>query len=431
MKFLKTLLIILIISVTFGGAMFGLNFLTGPRIEANKAGAELAPLLAVMPEGAEFGGDALLYSSENASASTLTNVPTNVLSIYKEKNGLGFVVRCTAETEYSAIPMEITVGISADGKICGIQIDNYGEKADANYNNRLDKDEHLGSYLGKDSTLVDTTIVAGATTSSKAFKKAVASAMEALAVNNLIVAATKSDDLILADILAEKTTGFDKFTSVSVSGNITYAVKSGIDAGFAYAISENGTSYFVIVNATGAAVVYDADGNDVTNAHSAVVVEAKAHASANQTSYTADLTTKVSELMAGASNFANVEVNTYNTVVAAVSFEYDGATYYAFYSRIIGWSNLTMDVYMIVDGNGAIAKVDAKQFVFEVDDFVHYQQFDKDVLNGYEDGFVGETLENWTGDKAIITGATVSSNAMKKATLHVFDAFNSIKGGQQ
>ena len=429
MKFLKTLLVILIISVTFGGAMFGLNFITGPRIEANKAGAELAPLLAVMPEGAEFGGDALLYSSENASASTLTNVPTNVLSIYKEKNGLGFVVRCTAETEYSAIPMEITVGISADGKICGIQIDNYGEKADANYNNRLDKDEHLGSYLGKDSTLVDTTIVAGATTSSKAFKKAVASAMEALAVNNLIVAATKSDDLILADILAEKTTGFDKFTSVSVSGNITYAVKSGIDAGFAYAISENGTSYFVVVNATGAAVVYDADGNDVTSAHSAVVVEAKAHASANQTSYNTNLTTKVAELIADASNFVNIEVSANNTVVSAAKFNVGDAVYYAFLSRVYGYKNVVMDVYYVLDSTGAIVKVETETLFFGEEHYSGNKY--QGVPENYKDGYVGETLDSWTGDKAIITGATVSSNAMKKATLHVFDAFNSIKGGQQ
>ena len=58
MKSLKTIAVLLVIILVFSGAMFGLNFVTGPVIEANNAGAVFAPLLAVMPEGAVFGGDA-------------------------------------------------------------------------------------------------------------------------------------------------------------------------------------------------------------------------------------------------------------------------------------------------------------------------------------------------------------------------------------
>ena len=51
MKFVKSALILILTVCVFGAAMFGLNKLTGPIIAANQAGAELAPLLAVMPEG--------------------------------------------------------------------------------------------------------------------------------------------------------------------------------------------------------------------------------------------------------------------------------------------------------------------------------------------------------------------------------------------
>lgn len=72
MKFVKSALILILTVCVFGAAMFGLNKLTGPIIEANQAGAELAPLLASWPEGSSFGKDALIYDSANASASSLT-----------------------------------------------------------------------------------------------------------------------------------------------------------------------------------------------------------------------------------------------------------------------------------------------------------------------------------------------------------------------
>ena len=97
MKLIKTIAILLVIIAVFGGAMYGINFYTGPIIEANNAGAVFAPLLAVMPEGAAFDGDALIYDSADAAASSLTGVPASILTVYKEANGLGYAIRVTAE----------------------------------------------------------------------------------------------------------------------------------------------------------------------------------------------------------------------------------------------------------------------------------------------------------------------------------------------
>ena len=156
MKSLKTIALLVLVLAVFSGAMFGLNFITGPVIEANNAGAVFAPLLAVMPEGAAFNGD--------AQVTTLENVPASVVAVYKEANGLGYAISCTAESQYSTAPMKITLGVSAEGKITGVQIDEYNDTASFDF--RAKDPAYLGTYLGKDSALADVGVVAGATFSS-------------------------------------------------------------------------------------------------------------------------------------------------------------------------------------------------------------------------------------------------------------------------
>jgi hypothetical protein len=91
-----------------------------------------------------------------------------------------------------------------------------------------------------------------------------------------------------------------------------------------------------------------------------------------------------------------------------------------------------MDVYVIVDSEGKISMVDAKQLIFDEDDFKSMGF--GGVPGGYIDGFIGQTGDSWTGDQAIITGATMTSNAMKEAVADAFAAFDSIitnEGGEQ
>ncbi|MBQ8258285.1 MAG: FMN-binding protein [Clostridia bacterium] len=421
MKLIKTILILLVICAVFGAAMFGINFYTAPIIEANNAGAELAPLLAVMPEGASFGADALVYDASNTAGTTLVNVPESVLSVYKEANGLGYVIRCTAVSTYSESPMEITIGIDKEGKICGIQLDSYSDSVDFRDNDA----NYLTSYIGKDSALADVGTVSGATYSSTAFKGSVEAAMGVLIENNLIAAGVKSDDQILEELIPTVAPGFTKLVEANVSGNIQKALKAENDTGFAYIMTEGDATYLAVVNAMGICKIYDVEGADVTAAHTALADEAKT-ASAAQVSYSDALITKVGKMMDGASDITALELDTFNTVVAAVSFKVGDATYYGFYSRSIGFHQ--MDVYIVIDENGAIAKIDAKQFIFEEEYFMAFGGMN---VGEYKDGFVGITGETWTGDQAIIATATMTSNAMKESTTDAFASFNSIKGGEQ
>lgn len=425
-KILNTSLIILIISVVFCGSMAALNLVTGPIIASRNEGAEFAPLLAVMPSGAQFDGEALIYDSENASASELKNVPATVLSVYKEKNGLGYAIRVTATTQYTDTPLVMTIGVNSDGTICGIQIDDYGT-GNNNWNkSKLTKD-YVNKYIGKDSALAGVDLIGGVTYSSEAFKNSVSDALGVLITNDLIKAGVKSDAQILEELIPTVASGLINLSEVTASGNIQKALKAGNDAGFAYIMVDGEVSYLAVVNATGICKIYNVEGTDVTADHEALVTEATTHASANQKDNVSNLTTKVGKMMVGASDFETLDITTYNTVIAAVSFKLDGETYYAFYATGYSYNQNKMNVYIILDAEGKIAKVDASQFVFDEEYFYGFGG----VPGGYQNGFVGETGESWTGDKAVIAGATMSTNVMKTATKDAFAAFDSIKGGEQ
>ena len=133
--------------------------------------------------------------------------------------------------------------------------------------------------------------------------------------------------------------------------------------------------------------------------------------------------------MPNAENITAIELDTFNTVVAAVSFNVEGVNYYAFYSRSYGFDQ--MNIFVIIDENGAIAKMDAEKFIFEESDFLEYGHSGYTGMpGGYTDGFAGVTDE-WNGDAAVITGATMTTNAVKQAVNDAFAAFDSIKGGEQ
>ena len=412
MKLLKTLAILLIIIAIFGGAMFGLNFYTGPIIEANQAGAANDRLNAVMPGGSAY---------EDITA-TLSGVPASVVKVSKETNGLGYVIEATATSDYTqGSPMDIVIGIDATGKICGIQLVSHSESL-------IFGADYPSTYIGKDSALADVGLYAGSTYSSTAFKNAVSEAMGVLISNNMIAAGVKSDAQILEELIPSVAPGFTKLVDATASGNIEKALKAENGTGFAYVVKSADASYLAIVNAMGACRVYDVEGNDVTAAQEDVATEAKAAAIAEQTDYTTALKTKVEKMMNGATDIESVELETFNTVVSAVSFKVEDANYYAFYSRSIGFDQ--MDVYVVIDENGAIAKLDADQFIFDEKYFKDAMGF-AGMPEGYRDGFIGITTDTWTGEQAIISKATMTSNAVKESTADAFASFNSIKGGEQ
>ena len=433
MKLIKIFAILIVIVAVFGGAMFALNFYTGPIIEANNAGAANARLDAVMPDGAKAYEDitATLTLPEKFVSPANDKRTAEIVAVHKEtKNGFGYVVEVawTSEDTHGSEPNLVLVGISTDGKIINVNNEGYHDTDAYNIFNKDPK--YTSTFIGKDSALADVGTVSGSTHSSESFRSAVSFSFEVLVSNNMITAGVKSDAQILEELIPTVTKGYGKLAEATASGNIVKALKAENETGFAYIVAEGDASFLAIVNATGACAVYNVEGADVTADKAAIVTEAKAHAAANQTNYTQVLTDKLGKMMEGAASITNIEVKTFNTVASAVTFTAESTTYYAFLSRSIGWDSRVMNIYYIIDGNGAIVKTDADQYIFEEHDFKEYGGF-KGLPENYREGFVGITGDTFTGNEVIISAATMSSNAIKAATEDIFAAFDSVKGGAQ
>lgn len=421
MKLLKTFGILLIVVALFGTAMFGLNFVTGPIIEANKAGAANDRLNAVMPGGTAY----------EDITSTLSNVPANVKKVSKETSGLGFVIECTATSQYTGgDPMDIVLGVDAEGKICGINLVSHSESL-------IFGADYPATYIGKDSALTGVELYAGSTFSSTAFKNAVSDAMGVLISNNLIKEGVKTEEQILAEMIPTLHTGLSaggilKAEKIVASGNIVEGYKALNGSGFAFIMQSGDAKLLVLVNAAGACKVVDTTGADVTAANEALCTEALTAAGTFK-DYTTALSTTILAHYNDATAITKLDFTTFGNVAFAASFQSAGNTYYAFYSVPLSYEDNAMSITTILDANGAIVKQDIKQMAFGHG--VEYMDGIKDMVNSSSSAFqsflgkfAGLTEDTLT-DSVLVTGATVSTSAVKLATADAFAAFKSINNG--
>ena len=422
MKLLKTLLILLVIVIVFSGAMFALNFWTAPLIEANKAGAANDRLNAVMEGGKAY---------EDITA-TLSDVPASVVKVNKETSGLGYVIEATATSAYTGgAPMDIVIGVDSKGKICGIQLVSHSESL-------IFGAEYPNTYIGQDSALADVGLYAGSTFSSTAFKNAVAEAMGVLAANDLIEAGVKTDAQILTEMIPSLHTGLTaggllKAEEIAASGNIELGYKALNGSGYAFVIKNGEASFLALVNASGVCKVYDTTGADVTESQSAVYEEALAAVTLED--YSSAVENKITAMFADATEFEAVELTAFGNVLYACSFVSEENVYFAFYSSPITYDDSAMEIYTILDVEGAIVEQYVGQMAFGhgveyMPGIKDYTDVNSADYNNYLDKFNGVTGDTLSND-VLISGATVSSTAVKLATQDVFNAFNSIEGGEQ
>ena len=392
-------------------------------VTANDVTASKADIVTKAEEYAAFAANERLNQMiEGATGfeditATLKDLSASVVKIHKETSGLGFVIEAQATSQYTGgMPMDILIGVSPDGKISNIKLVSHSESL-------IFGEDYPSTYIGKDSALAGVELFSGSTFSSQAFKTAVEESLGVLIANDLITAGVKSDDQILSEMIPTVAPGYAKLAEfTSISGNITKAFKAGNDAGFAYIIKSGDANFLAVVNAMGVCKVYNTAGEDVTASNATVVTEATTHAAANQKAFQTDADTKFGKMMEGATDFAPISLDTLNSVVYAAQFKVGEATYYGFYSRSVGFHQ--MDVYIVIDENGAIAKMDAKQLIFEEEYFMNFAG----MPGGYKDGFVGVT-EGTFDQQYIIATATMTSNAIKQSTEDAFASFNTLKDG--
>ena len=422
-QFIITIAILLVVMTVFGAAAFGLNLYTAPIIEANNAGAANDRLNAVMPGGSAY---------EDITA-TLKDVPASVVKVSRETSGLGYVIEAEATSQYTgSTPMDIVIGIDATGKICGIKLVSHSESL-------IFGADYPSTYIGQDSALADVGLYAGSTYSSTAFKTAVSEAMGVLISNNLIAAGVKSDAQILAEMIPTLHTGLTsggllKAEEITPTGNIELGYKALNGSGYAFVIKNGEASFLAIVNASGVCKVYDTTGADVTEANAAVVEEAIAAAALEDFSEAANK--MLLAKYADATEITAIELTTFGNVVYACSFKTGDNTYYAFYSCPLTYGDHAMAICTVIDESGAIVSQDIKEFLFGhgVEYLPVYGQgygdVSSDAFKTFEEKYNGIT-EGTLSDDVLVSGATISSTAVKLAAQDAFAAFNSIKGGAQ
>ena len=421
-SFLRSALTLIVLFLVFALLLTGLNTWAGPIIEQGEASQAVGPLMEVLPGAQGFD---LIYSNDGSAGSELVDIPESVESIYSETSGLGYAMLLTTSQGYTKQPMEIALGIDAEGKIAGAQVLVYPETKD------MGVDTYPQTYVGQDSTLADVSLVAGVTYSSKAFHDAVLDAFSALTANELVTAGVKGDDQILTELIATVFPGImnsegamqGEETDTGIDG-VTAAYKAPNGAGFAFIANVDGAGVLAIANTSGSVCVYDVDGNVVTDSYAGFAETAAAYARDNGDLYTDDDISKLGAYYSKEAEYAVLGLDgVYNTVTAAYTVTENGETLYAFVSRPYGYSNMPMAVYYVLNADGEIVMMNAKEFILEKDYFSNYTLDPQ----SYKEGFVGLTAETMTDDVAFISGATMTMNAVKTATHDVFDAFATLK----
>lgn len=405
--------ILLVIVLVFGAAAAALNIYTGPIIEKYNSSAEFGSLLEVMPDADGFN---VLFDFEARGDTLLIGVPETVKYICSEVNGLGYAVVNTASDRYSKGPMEITIGFTPEGRISGIRLTNYADSKEL-------PSDYSESYIGQDSTLAGINLVAGTTYSSIAFREAVSEAFDVLISNALINEGVKSAVQLFKELLPGIHSGMaDNRGNLKLTDDSTDTVlisQNGSGAAYIY------DDYMVVINNTGAAKVYDTEGNDVTAGKKDLV--SRALKAFDAVPFEQSGIAKFNRML----ELDNAEPSVltigdcFNSVTDAYKYVIDGSAYYAFHARPFGFD--IMDVYVVVNESGAIVDIAVKELIFEKEYFASFGGVNE---SEYFAGFTGRAFDTWNEDAALIATATMTSEAMKTAVSDIFTAFQSIRGGE-
>ncbi len=388
------------------------NSFTAPVIEKNKADAANQSLVQVLEGAKEF--DNLEKPSDS---------PESVQDIYMETSGLGYAVTVSVTTSYSKSPMLYTVGVNSQGVITGIKITNYGETKD------FGKDVYPETYVGMDSALNGAELVSGVTYSSTAFKQGIEDVFTVLIKMDLIKAGEKSEEQKLEEIPGKVLPGANNQTGTAVLKTLEY------DAGSIFkAVLEaaNGTGYILVtpdntvitVNPFGVVAGYDIDGNPKELENSLKNDAAGAVPNLSKQKEEADVKA-LKKLTGDTAVFTAAVIDTVSSVTNAFVINDGGERLYGFVCRPIGYNNGTMTVYGILDGNGKIKEIKISEIILYSQYYDDYE-LDEDA---YTEGLKGKDAGTLSEKDTLISGATVSGNAINKALTDMFEACGKISEG--
>ena len=413
---------LILIFAVFAGILFAVNSYTAPIIEWNDSAAVLEPLMRLLEDAEGF---TLLYDAAKPEASSLTGVPSTVRYIHSVLPDEGYTIQLSTVEGYTHEPIEISFSVDKDGKIVNAQVDAYPDTKD------MGVDSYPLTYIGQDSALSDVSLVAGVTFSSSAFRKAISDGFVALVENGLVAEGYKDPLQALNELLPlvfpgiANSSGIVQAEEVQPSGSLLKtAMKSNADTGMAYLAGEGEDLYLVVVNAFGIAKAYDTKGNDITDSVPAQALEeALADAAANQKDFLKKDTKAFKKLTGDDMELTPLAPDTFNSVTGAYRLVSGGETLYGFTSRTFGFGDMQLVTRYVLDGTGKIVSMNADELILEAEYFSDYTLDEA----SYKSGFAGLTADSFTGEETLITGATMSTNAVKTAVKDVFAAFQNLQ----
>lgn len=407
-KSVKSIVLPVIVVILAFVILFLVNLWTYPLIIQSRMQGEVGPAMDVMPNAKGF------------EELKLDNIPSTVETVYKETSGQGYVVKVSTKAGFTKEAIVFYVAIDGENKVQKINVTEYPETRDVG-------DGYVDTFIGSDSTLSTVDLVAGVTYSSSAIKNGVADAFKALSDNGLIVAAKKEPKQLYEELMpvvfgtAVNPAGMmaqEEFTS-SVSG-VVKAQKALNEGAVAYWYTDGDNNYAVVTNGK-IAKAYDLEGIEVSSLSSSVLSslmeEAKTMVKDNSSS---DI--KRFKKYVPNSTVTEIDVPLFNNVTTAFQCVNENGTYYGFGVRSYAFENTPLTMYISIDDNGAIYSFNCSSLYVEPEYFTHSEP------DNYTEGLVGVT-DSWSGDEALITGATLTSEAVRDAINDVFDSFKAIKGG--
>ena len=407
-KSLKSIILPVIVVVLAFAILYCVNLWTYPTIVQARMQGEVGPAMDVMPNAKGF------------TELKLDNVPSTVETVYEETSGQGYVVKVSTKAGFTKEAIVFYIAIDKDNKVQKINVTAYPETREVG-------EGYVDTFIGSDSTLSTVELVAGGTYSSSAIKNGVADAFKALSDNGLIVAAKKEPKQLYEELMpvvfgtAVNPAGMmsqEDFTSKV--GGVVRAQKATNEGAVAYWYAEGEENYAVITNGR-IAKVYDLEGNEVSSLSSSVLSslmdEAKTLVKDNSSSDGKRFKKYVPD-----SKVTEIDVPLFNNVTTAFECVNENGTYYGFGVRPYAFDNEALTMYISIDDKGAIYSFNCSALYVDPEYFTHSEP------ENYTGGLVGVT-DSWSGEEALITGATLTSEAVRDAINDVFDSFKAIKGG--
>ena len=432
---MKKFLILLLLILTLSLSSCNLGNL-GNLIPGGTETNEDLLLKEVLPDSKKFEE---IYDSQNPSSSSLTVLPDgfnytgdsvngtcgNVTSIYRETNGKGYVCYFYIVTNYSHMMSEFVIGVNNEAIVTGLKEVSYTESKPVG-------EDFLNSFVGKNVTLEDVSLVAGTTYSSIAIKTAVEQTI-VLLIQNGLVERSCIEDYYYLDLVEKYFPDYRVGKELEGTSEIDKVYRTQNDNGFIFIVESNyHYRYLVISNNFGYSKVFVLNDSmdalvDVTSSYSYIASYGMEYAIDNrdiQTDRIYDLFKNMMEDQVYLIHGSMKNISTYNSTNYVVEIFMNSQTYYGFYSKQPGFRE--MEIFVVIDSEGKLYNVFTETLLFEEEYFEFVPGFNGIPFNYYQN-MIGINQNDDVDALTQISGATLTSNAMAKAIKDAFETYNDMK----